>query len=127
MMATDRCLYFYDEVEEMTATIPEVKYNFRFVDEKGALIAGPSLMTTNLSQSHESCRPDTGTLLVLILVILKRLTIPNGLTYVPKLNMCFFLGQEIFVYTFQSAINSTVTPIYFIKGSTTAIQWRQLY
>ena len=29
---------FYDEVKEMTTTIPEVTYKFGFVDEKGRLL-----------------------------------------------------------------------------------------
>ncbi|XCJ20857.1 Hypothetical protein ABNV54_02403 [Enterococcus faecalis] len=35
----DNLYVFYDEVKEMTTTIPEVTYKFGFVDEKGALVA----------------------------------------------------------------------------------------
>ncbi|MCO5395486.1 WxL domain-containing protein [Enterococcus faecalis] len=118
----DRVYIFYDEVEEMTTTIPEVKYNFGFVDEKGALIAPTEFdMTTNLKAIMNGVAQNTGTATGIDVGNLKQLTIPSQtLTYVPKLNMAFS-GTGDFRLTVPKRYKiPTVTPSLFYKGSTTA-------
>ncbi len=118
----DNLYIFYDEVQEMTTTFPEVKYNFGFVDEKGTLISPTNVeIQTNLTTVVNETVQNVGTATGVNVDNLKQLTVPSQtLTYVPKLKQASS-GTTNFRLTLPKRYKTpTVTPGSFYTGSTTA-------
>ncbi|NSM31088.1 WxL domain-containing protein [Enterococcus faecalis] len=118
----DRVYIFYDEVEEMTTTFPEVKYNFGFVDEQGTLISPTNVaIQTNLTTVMNETVQNVGTATGINVGNLKQLTVPSQtLTYIPKIKRASS-GTTNFHLTLPKRYKTpTVTPGSFYTGSTTA-------
>ena len=118
----DNLYIFYDEVQEMTTTFPEVKYNFGFVDEKGTLISPTNVeIQTNLTTVVNETAQNVGTATGVNVDNLKQLTVPSQtLTYVPKFKQASS-GTTNFRLTLPKRYKTpTVTPGSFYTGSTTA-------
>ncbi|HFK2760593.1 TPA: WxL domain-containing protein [Enterococcus faecalis] len=118
----DNLYIFYDEVQEMTSIFPEVKYNFGFVDEKGALISPTNVeIQTNLTTVVNETAQNVGTATGVNVDNLKQLTVPSQtLTYVPKFKQASS-GTTNFRLTLPKRYKTpTVTPGSFYTGSTTA-------
>lgn len=118
----DNLYIFYDEVQEMTTTFPEVKYKFGFVDEKGTLISPTNVeIQTNLTTVVNETVQNVGTATGVNVDNLKQLTVPSQtLTYVPKLKQASS-GTTNFRLTLPKRYKTpTVTPGSFYTGSTTA-------
>ncbi|WP_435387380.1 WxL domain-containing protein [Enterococcus faecalis] len=118
----DNLYVFYDEVKEMTTTIPEVTYKFGFVDEKGALVAPTNVdIQANLTTVEDNVVQKVGTVTGANAGNLKQLTVPSQtLTYVPKIKVSTS-GVTDFRLTIPKRYQiPTVTPGSFYTGSTTA-------
>lgn len=118
----DRLYVFYDEVQEMTATFPEVKYNFGLVTEQGTLISPTNVeIQTNLTTVMSDTAQNVGTATGVNVGNLKQLTVPSQkLTYVPKIKPAF-AGATNFRLTVPKHYKiPTITPGPFYTGSTTA-------
>lgn len=118
----DNLYVFYDEVKEMTTTIPEVTYKFGFVDEKGALVAPTNVdIQANLTTVTDNVAQKVGTATGANAGNLKQLTVPSQtLTHVPKIKVASS-GVTDFRLTIPKRYKiPTVTPGSFYTGSTTA-------
>ncbi|EGO8081124.1 WxL domain-containing protein [Enterococcus faecalis] len=118
----DNLYVFYDEVKEMTTTIPEVTYKFGFVDEKGALVAPTNVdIQANLTTVEDKVVQKVGAITGANVGNLKQLTVPSQtLTYVPKIKVASS-GVTDFRLTIPKRYKiPTVTPGSFYTGSTTA-------
>lgn len=118
---TDRVFVFYDEVSELTTTIPEVTYQFGFVDEKGAMISPANFdMKTNVTTVMNETPQNVGTATGVDVGNLKQLTIPSQqLTYVPQLKIGYS-GATNFRLTIPKYYKTpSVSPGTYYTGATT--------
>ncbi|EIM5405781.1 WxL domain-containing protein [Enterococcus faecalis] len=118
----DNLYVFYDEIDELTTTIPEVTYKFGFVDEQGALITPTNVdIQANLTTVVDKVAQTVGTATGANAGNLKQLTVPSQtLTYAPKIKVATS-GVTDFRLTIPKRYKiPTVTPGSFYTGSTTA-------
>lgn len=118
----DRVYVFYDEVNELTTTIPEVTYQFGFVDEKGTLVSPANVgIQTNVTSVTNGTPTKVGTATGVTNGKFKELKIPSQtFTYVPRLKMGFSGATDFRLTVPKYYKTPSVSPGTYYTGATTA-------